>query len=138
MVSTSPVATTTEARGDVGSSEDPWSKFCASGEIASAAAAKGVAALVAQQLKYVSVTSVLQFYRFCRSTLTVFVTGGCLSRTHYFGGACNTLGVTQGVHPRVTPFLTHNYIKICGQSTSILEFKVLIKCKLSWISCPSL
>jgi hypothetical protein len=30
------------------------------------------------------------------------------------------------------------FIKICGQSTSILEFKVLVKCKLSWISCPSL
>jgi hypothetical protein len=40
--------------GKKGSSQDPWSKFCASGENASAAAAKDVAASVAQQLKHVS------------------------------------------------------------------------------------
>jgi hypothetical protein len=51
------MATTTVAKGDVGALEDPWSKFFAGGEIASAAAAKGVAASVAQQPKYVSVTS---------------------------------------------------------------------------------
>jgi hypothetical protein len=39
-----------------GSSQDPWSKFCASDEIASAATAKDVAASVAQQLKHVGVT----------------------------------------------------------------------------------
>jgi hypothetical protein len=43
------VAATTEAKG---SSQDSWSKFCASGEIASAAAAKDVAGSVAQQLKH--------------------------------------------------------------------------------------
>jgi hypothetical protein len=43
-----PVAAATVAKGDVGAPEDPWSKFCAGGEIASAAAAKGVAASVAQ------------------------------------------------------------------------------------------
>jgi hypothetical protein len=37
-----------------GSTQDPWAKFCASGEIASAAAAKDVAGSVAQQLKHVS------------------------------------------------------------------------------------
>jgi hypothetical protein len=42
------VAAATVAKGDVGAPEDPWSKFCAGGEIASAAAAKGVAASVAQ------------------------------------------------------------------------------------------
>jgi hypothetical protein len=35
-----------------GSAQDPWSKFCASGEIASAAAAKDVAGSVAQQLTH--------------------------------------------------------------------------------------
>jgi hypothetical protein len=42
------------ATGPKGSSQDQWSKFCASGEIASAAAAKDVAGSVAQQLKHVS------------------------------------------------------------------------------------
>jgi hypothetical protein len=46
-----PVAAPTVAKG---SSQDPWSKFCAGGEIASAAAAKDVAASVAQQLRHVS------------------------------------------------------------------------------------
>jgi hypothetical protein len=70
----------------MGSSQDPWSKFCAGGEIASATTTKDVAASVAQQLKHVSVTSVLELYRFCSSTLTVLVTGGCLRRAHCFGG----------------------------------------------------
>jgi hypothetical protein len=43
------VAATTEAKG---ASQDPWSKFCASGEITSAAAAKDVAGAVSQQLKH--------------------------------------------------------------------------------------
>jgi hypothetical protein len=77
----------TVARGDVGSSQDPWSKFCAGGEIALSAAAKDVAASVAQQLKYVSVTSVLQLYHFRSSTMIVFVIVGCLRRAHCFGGA---------------------------------------------------
>jgi hypothetical protein len=58
VASAGPVAAATVAKGDVGALEDPWSKFFAGGEIASAAAANGVAASVAQQLKYVSVTSV--------------------------------------------------------------------------------
>jgi hypothetical protein len=37
-----------------GSAQDPWAKFCASDEIASAATAKDVACSVAQQLKHVS------------------------------------------------------------------------------------
>jgi hypothetical protein len=47
----------TGTKGDTGASKDRWSKFYAGGEITFAAATKGVAALVAQQLKYVSVTS---------------------------------------------------------------------------------
>jgi hypothetical protein len=39
----------TEAKG---SSQDSWSKFCASGEITSAATAKDMVGLVAQQLKH--------------------------------------------------------------------------------------
>jgi hypothetical protein len=42
------------AIGAKGSSQDPWSRFCASGEIASTAAAMDMAGLVAQQLKHVS------------------------------------------------------------------------------------
>jgi hypothetical protein len=38
-----------------GALEDPWTRFCAGGEIASAAVAASVAASVVQQLKYVSV-----------------------------------------------------------------------------------
>jgi hypothetical protein len=77
-MSAGPSAVATVARGGVGSSQDPWSKFCVGGEIASAAAAKDVTASVAQQLKHVSVTSVLELYRFHSSALTVLVTGGCL------------------------------------------------------------
>jgi hypothetical protein len=51
---------------------------------------------------------------------------------------CNTLGVTQGVHPRVTPFHPLLHEDLYGPSTSNFGFKVLIKCKISWISCPSL
>jgi hypothetical protein len=42
------------ATGAKGSSQDPWSRFCASGEIASATTAKDMAGSVAQQLKHVS------------------------------------------------------------------------------------
>jgi hypothetical protein len=81
----------TVARGGVGSTQDPWFKFCAVGEIASAAATKDVAASVVQQLKHVSVTSFfsssfLELYRFRSSALIVLVTGGCLRRAHCFGG----------------------------------------------------
>jgi hypothetical protein len=41
-----PVATATETKGDTGASEDPWARFCAGGEIASATATTGVAASV--------------------------------------------------------------------------------------------
>ena len=57
VVSAGPTSVATVESGGVGSSQDPWSKFCAGGEIASAAAAKDVAASVMQQLKHVSVTS---------------------------------------------------------------------------------
>jgi hypothetical protein len=49
------------ASGAKGSSQDPWSRFCASGEIASATAAKDVAGLVAQQLKHMSNLCLLEF-----------------------------------------------------------------------------
>jgi hypothetical protein len=46
------------AKGDTGTSLDPWSKFCAAAEggvkLASAAAVAGVAASIANQLRYVS------------------------------------------------------------------------------------
>jgi hypothetical protein len=55
MVHASLVGTT---KGDTGTSLDPWSKICATadsgGELASAAAAVGVAASVMRQLRYVS------------------------------------------------------------------------------------
>jgi hypothetical protein len=41
-VSTGPVAAATGTKGDMGASEDPWSKFCAGGEITLVAAAKYV------------------------------------------------------------------------------------------------
>jgi hypothetical protein len=53
-----------------GSSQDPWSKFCADGEIASAAAAKDVVASVAQQLRHVSNRS--SFFFHGSDFLTVF------------------------------------------------------------------
>jgi hypothetical protein len=49
-VTAAPAAAAAEAKG---ASQDPWSKFCASGEITSAAAAKDVAGSIAQQLKHV-------------------------------------------------------------------------------------
>jgi hypothetical protein len=45
------------AKGDMGTSEDPWLRFCVGGEIASASAAAGVAVSVVQQMKFVSVIS---------------------------------------------------------------------------------
>jgi hypothetical protein len=49
------------AKGDAGTSGDPWSRFCAiakgGDEIAYTAAAAGVAASAVQQLKFVSVIS---------------------------------------------------------------------------------
>jgi hypothetical protein len=51
-----PVAATPAAlaAGAKGTSQDSWSKFCASGEISSAAAAKDVAGSISQQLKHAS------------------------------------------------------------------------------------
>jgi hypothetical protein len=64
---------------------------------------------------------------------------GSLAFKGVLDGKCNTPGVTQGVHPRVTPpFNPLSHEDLYGQSTSNFETKVLIKCKLSWISCPSL
>ena len=48
-VAATPAMAAAEANG---ASQDPWSKFCASGEITSAAAVKDVAGSVAQQLKH--------------------------------------------------------------------------------------
>jgi hypothetical protein len=53
-----PVAAMTRAKG---SSQDPWSRFCASGEIASVAAAKDVTGSVAKQLKHMSNLYLLEF-----------------------------------------------------------------------------
>jgi hypothetical protein len=53
--SAGPVVAAMETKGDTGALEGPWARFYADGEIASIAAAMGVAASVAQQLKYVSV-----------------------------------------------------------------------------------
>ena len=50
VVATSPTTTV----GAKGASQDPWSNFCASGEISSDAAAKDVAGSVSQQLRHVS------------------------------------------------------------------------------------
>jgi hypothetical protein len=50
VVATLPMA----AVGAKDTSQDPWSKFCASGEISSAAAAKDVAGSVSQQLRHAS------------------------------------------------------------------------------------
>jgi hypothetical protein len=84
-VAAGPVAVATLVKG---SSQDPWSKFCAGGEIASAAAAKDVATSVAQHLKHVSVTGA---FGTCFSSiaplLTVFMPGGCLRRVHCVEGA---------------------------------------------------
>jgi hypothetical protein len=54
------------------------------------------------------------------------------------GEGCNTPGVTQGVNPGLPPFNLLSHGDWIGQSTSNLEFKVLIKGKPPWISCPSL
>jgi hypothetical protein len=48
-VAATPVALAAEAKG---TSQDPWSRFCASGEISSASTAKDVAGSVSQQLKH--------------------------------------------------------------------------------------
>jgi hypothetical protein len=50
VASTSP----TVAVGTKGTSQDPWSKLCASGEISSVAAAKDVAGSASQQLRHAS------------------------------------------------------------------------------------
>jgi hypothetical protein len=55
VVSASVAATSpTTVVGAKGTSQDPWSKFCASGEISSAAATKDVAGSVSQQLRHAS------------------------------------------------------------------------------------
>jgi hypothetical protein len=55
VVPCSVAATSPTALGEAkGTSQDPWSKFCASGKISSAAATKNVAGFVSQQLKHVS------------------------------------------------------------------------------------
>jgi hypothetical protein len=79
------VAMATVAKG---SSQDLWSKFCAGGEIASTAAAKDVAASVAQQLKHVSGTGAFgTCFSSIAPVLVVFEPGGCLRRAHCVRGA---------------------------------------------------
>jgi hypothetical protein len=62
-VAAASVAAPTKAKG---ASQDTWYKFCASGEITSAAAAKDVPGSVAQQLKHVSRLGLRQFVVFMR------------------------------------------------------------------------
>jgi hypothetical protein len=69
MVATSP----TVVAGAKDALQDPWSTFCASGEISSAAAAKDVAGFVSQQLrrasqqlKHVSCVGLRRFVVFMR------------------------------------------------------------------------
>jgi hypothetical protein len=50
-VAAAPAAAVAEAKC---ASQDPWSKFCASGEIASVSAVKDVAGSISQQLKHAS------------------------------------------------------------------------------------
>jgi hypothetical protein len=54
------------AKGDVGTSEDPWSKFCAvaggGGELASVATTVGVATSAVQQMRFVSLCIYLFIY----------------------------------------------------------------------------
>jgi hypothetical protein len=63
IVAAASVAAPTKAKG---ASQDTWYKFCASGEITSAAAAKDVPGSVAQQLKHVSRLGLRQFVVFMR------------------------------------------------------------------------
>jgi hypothetical protein len=49
-----PAAASAVAVGAKGPTQDPWARFCASGEIASAAAAKDLVGSAVQQLKHVS------------------------------------------------------------------------------------
>ena len=79
-------------KGDTGVSEDTWARFCTDGEIASDAAATGVATSVAQLLKYVSVISACSCVVFMVLFLKdVLVSGDRLRGTYCFGGA--NLGV---------------------------------------------
>jgi hypothetical protein len=82
------------AKGDAGTSEDPWSKFCVvaggGGELSSAAAAADMDASVMQQLRFVSVCNyhpyiymVILFY--C-SEFGCLMSGDCLRRASCLGG----------------------------------------------------
>jgi hypothetical protein len=85
VVTAGPVVVATVMKGSL---QDPWSKFCIGGEIASAAVAKDVAASVAQQLKHVSVTSAFGTrFSSIAPLLTIFVLGICIRRAHCIGGA---------------------------------------------------
>jgi hypothetical protein len=85
------VAATTEVKG---SSQDPWSKFCASREIASAAAAKDVAGSVAQQLSHFFCVYAIA------SLMDFFMVGSCLRRSCCVGrsnlGVCCREAMTRG------------------------------------------
>jgi hypothetical protein len=64
--STVPVGLTGTAKGDTGTSQDPWSKFCivagGGGELASAAAATSIVASTVQQPRFVSFCIYLFIY----------------------------------------------------------------------------
>jgi hypothetical protein len=62
VVATSPMA----AVGAKGASQDPWSAFCVSGAISSAAAATDVAGAVSQQLRQASQQLSQQLKHVCR------------------------------------------------------------------------
>jgi hypothetical protein len=91
------VVVATGTKGDTGASEDPWARFCAGGEIASSTVATGVAASVAQQLKYVSAIStcgcVVFMVLFFKDVL---VSGDRLRGTYCFGALTSEFATKRG------------------------------------------
>jgi hypothetical protein len=88
----------TAAVGAKGASQDPWSKFCASGEISSAAAFKDVAGSVSLQLKHetlqlkhVSRLGLCQFVVFMWCEFDGFFMVGARLRDHVASGALTSV-----------------------------------------------
>jgi hypothetical protein len=60
-----PASAAASAVGVEGPTKDPWARFCASGEIASAVAAKDLAGSAVQQLKHVSNLCLWECFSYC-------------------------------------------------------------------------
>jgi hypothetical protein len=60
-----PTAARAVAVGAKGPMQDPWARFCASGEIASATAAKDLASSAMQQLKHMSNLCLWECFLYC-------------------------------------------------------------------------